>query len=214
MQELELPAEIRETFRIAVPELRDAHIPFVVGGSMAVWARGGPATQNDIDLIIKPDDAPAARDVLVAAGLRQEPVPEEWLFKVWSGNVPIDLIFHPAGLTVTDAVLARAELISVLAVMAPLMAIEDVLAAQLHALGPHNLDFAPALATARSIREQIDWTRLRAITSDSPFAAAFFTLLERLEIVYPVTPPERHPAMPMPTLGRQSDTVTVERLRD
>lgn len=215
MQELEPSAGIRRAFRVAVPQLREARVPFLVGGSMAVWALGGPATHNDLDLVIKPADARAACDVLTAAGMREEPAPEEWLFKLWSGDVAVDLIFHPAGIEVTDAVISRAKWISVLAVMAPLMAIEDVLAAQLHALGPHNLDLAPALAAARSVREQIDWARLRVATAGSAFAAAFFTLVEQLEIVGPAAPVESPPIVAVPGRGGGSfDTVTVERIRD
>jgi hypothetical protein len=41
------------------------------------------------------------------------------------------------------------------------------------------------LELARSLREQIDWSFVRERTSDSPFASAFFTLVEELGIVDP-----------------------------
>ena len=46
----------------------------------------------------------------------------------------------------------------------------------------HNLDFAPMLEIARSLREQIDWDYVRRRTADSPFARAFFELVDGLEI--------------------------------
>ena len=41
------------------------------------------------------------------------------------------------------------------------------------------------LEIARSLREQIDWDFVRERTDDSPFARAFFTLVEELGIVEP-----------------------------
>jgi hypothetical protein len=82
----------------------------------------------------------------------------------------------------TDEVFARADTIPVLAVATPVMAIDDVLATKLMALTEHSLDYSSLLAIARAVREQVDWTELRARTSSSPYAQAFFTLVERLEI--------------------------------
>jgi hypothetical protein len=44
-------------------------------------------------------------------------------------------------------------------------------------------DFRPVLEIARSLREQIDWEAVRAQVADTPFGAAFFTLVERLHIL-------------------------------
>jgi hypothetical protein len=38
------------------------------------------------------------------------------------------------------------------------------------------------LQVARSLREQIDWEDVRARTAGSPYAAAFFTLVEELGV--------------------------------
>ena len=44
-------------------------------------------------------------------------------------------------------------------------------------------DFASVLEWARALREQIDWEAVRSRTEASPFAKAFFTLVEALGIV-------------------------------
>lgn len=173
---------IAETLRTAAATLRDARVPFVLGGSLAVWARGGPQTENDLDFMVKPDDAEAALHALAEAGMRPERPPEEWLYKAWNGDVLVDLIFHPAGLPMTDEVFARADTLSVLAVATPVMALEDVLSTKLNALDEHSLDYRPLLAMTRALREQIDWRVLRAQTAGSPFARAFFTLVAELGI--------------------------------
>jgi len=186
MQDARPVHAIGETLRTAVATLRDAEIPFALAGSLAAWARGGPEPWNDIDLMVKPSDAERALGALADAGMRAERPPEEWLFKAWHGEVMIDLIFRPAGLEIGDEVLEHAEEMPVLAVTTPVMALEDVLATKLNSMGePQSLDYRPSLAIARALREQIDWGRLRELTAASPYAKAFFTLVEELGIAPP-----------------------------
>jgi hypothetical protein len=177
--------------RVAVPALRDAHIPFVLGGSFAAWVRGGPRPFNDLDLMIKPTDAERALRALGAAGMRTERPPEEWLVKAWHGDVLIDLIFNPAGLEITDEVLARADMLPVFAIETPVMALEDMLQTKLLALNERSLDYTALLGIARSVREQIDWRALEARTSASPYARAFFALTRELGVA-PLEQPAAH----------------------
>jgi len=172
-----------ETLKIAVAALREAGVPFMLGGSLAAWARGGPEPQNDLDFMVKPQDANRALDALAAAGMRPERPPEEWLFKAWNGDALVDLIFCPSGIAIDDETLARADRLSVAAVGTPVMALEDVLVTMLCALDEHQLDYSRMVAIARSLREQIDWPRLRARTGSSAYAKAFFTLAEELGII-------------------------------
>ena len=171
-----------ETLKLAVATLRELRIPFALGGGLAAWARGGPVTQNDLDLMVKPESAEDALSALAAAGMRTERPPEEWLYKAWQGDVLVDVIFRPAGLEITDEVLDRAEVLAVAAVSTPVLTLEDVLVTMLSALDEHVLDYSRLVAIARSLREQIDWPRLRARTAGSAYADAFFTLVESLDI--------------------------------
>jgi predicted nucleotidyltransferase len=180
---VDLPfSAFEESLKRAAGALRDAGVPFLLGGSLASWARGGPETRHDLDLMLKPDDVERAVSVLEGLGMRCEDPPEEWLVKVWDGDVLIDLIHHPAGLEMSDEVIERGELLDVLAVEMRVMALEDVLTTKLSALDEHHLDYSGILEIARSLREQIDWDVLRERTSGSPFAAAFFVLVEELGI--------------------------------
>ena len=169
-----------DALKVSVATLRDAGVPFMLGGSLAAWARGGPEPQNDLDLMVRPRDAEAAVDALAAAGMRTERPPEEWLFKAWHEDVLIDVIFRPSGLEITDETLVRADTIPVMAVGTPVMALEDVLVTMLCSLDEHALDYSRLVGIARALREQIDWPRLRARTSSSPYARAFFALAEEL----------------------------------
>jgi hypothetical protein len=192
---------IVDALRIAVPALREAGIPFMLGGSMAVWAYGGPAPVNDLDLMLREQDAERALAALEEAGMRTEHPPEEWLVKAWHGDALVDLIHGPRGLPITEEVLARARERNLVALRVPVMALEDVLTTKLLSLDEHQLDLSWLLQIARAVREQVDWHELRARTGHSPYAAAFLTLVERLEIAPPAATALDAEPFP-PILGR------------
>jgi hypothetical protein len=185
---------IEHALKRAAAALRDADVPFLLGGSLASWARGGPETRHDLDLMIKPEDAEAGLKALVDAGMRAEDPPEEWLVKAWDGDVLVDLIFCPKGLPMTDEVIARGEQMSVLGMEICVMALEDVLTTKLMALSEHALRYESLLQISRALREQVDWPAVRERTEASPFARAFFVLAEGLEILPAGVPePPREP---------------------
>src|SRR5690348_3105807 len=117
-----MPAETDETsfaliehaLKRSAAALREADVPFLLGGSLASWARGGPETRHDLDLMLKPEDIERAVAALGDAGMRFEDPPEEWLVKVWDGDTLVDLIHHPKGTPVDDALIERGEVMSVL----------------------------------------------------------------------------------------------------
>jgi hypothetical protein len=174
---------IEASMKKAVAALREAEGPSRLAGRRGVGAGGGRAPPHDLDFVIKPEDADRALGVLADAGMKPEKPPEEWLHKAWDGDVLIDLIFAPRGLEVTDEVIERGELLHVVGITIPVMAIEDVLATKLMALHEHDLDYTSVLSIARSVREQIDWPSLRTRTRGSPYALAFFVMCEELGIV-------------------------------
>jgi hypothetical protein len=184
-------SDLEATLKKAAAALRGAGVPFLLGGSLASWARGGPESRHDLDLMIKRADAERALAALTEAGLRAEHPPEEWLVKAWDGDVLVDLIFSPKGLEIDDEVLARGDEMSVLSMQMRVMAIEDVLITKLMAITEQHLRFDGPLAIARSLREQVDWPQVRAATAGSPFARAFFVMAEGLGIV-PAEPRAAH----------------------
>jgi hypothetical protein len=174
---------IKASLRRAAGALKSADIPFALGGGLAIYARGGPATGHDLDLMVKPEDAERALSALEAAGMKVEKPPEGWLYKAWDRDVLIDLIFRPVGEPVDDALFARADELEVDAVPMHVMSVDDVMVTKLKALDEHELDYERPLEFARSLREQIDWESVRQRTRDSPYAKAFFTMVEELGIV-------------------------------
>ena len=167
----------------AARALRDADIPFALGGGIACWAFGAPASEHDVDLMVRPEDVERAQQVLVDAGMRPERPAEDWLLKVYDGDNLIDLIFRPSGLLITDDVLARCPERGVEAMQMHVLPLDDVLTTKLLALNERNLDLEPLVQISRAVREQVDWTDVWGRTRHSPFARTLFTLLDELGIV-------------------------------
>jgi hypothetical protein len=179
----ELPFDqILDTLKKSTGALREAGIPFALAGGIASWARGGPPREHDIDYFVKPEDAERALAALAEAGMRPEKPPEGWLYKAFDGDVMVDLIYEPASGPVTDEELERADEMEVQATRMRVLAPTDVLAAKLLALKEHEVDYDSVLEISRALREQVDWDALRQRTAHSPYAKAFFTLVDELGV--------------------------------
>jgi hypothetical protein len=175
--------DLLASMKRAAAALRDRDVDFLLGGGLAVWARGGPPTDHDVDLYVRPSDAERGLAALVDAGMREERPPEDWLFKAWDGAQLVDLIFRPAGGPIGEEHFERATTLEVSAQALSVASAEDVLLTKLLALNEQAPDFRAVLEIARALREQIDWAVLEDKSRESPFARAFFTIAEGLGIV-------------------------------
>jgi len=167
----------------AAAALKEAGIPFVLAGGLAAWARGGPESEHDVDFLLKPEDAERALQTLADAGMKTEKPPEGWLYKAYSGGAMVDLIFDPSGGPVTDEILERGDELEVMAMPLRVASLEDVMVTKLLSVNEQEPDYGSVLEIARSLREQVDWDDVRERTRESPFAKAFFTLVEQLGVV-------------------------------
>jgi hypothetical protein len=178
----EVAADLTNSLKRAVAALEERDVPYLLGGGLGCWARGGPPSSNDIDLMVKREDAERAQEALAEVGMRPESPPEQWLLKAWDGDILVDLIFEPSGMRIDDEVLARGEELSVMAMQTRVMNLDDILITKLMALDEHTADYRDLILITRSLREQVDWPRIREQTASSPFAAAFFVLADGLGI--------------------------------
>jgi Nucleotidyl transferase of unknown function (DUF2204) len=171
------------TMKRAAATMRDAGVEFMLGGGLAIWARGGPPTDHDVDFYIRRADVELAFEALMNAGMRGVRPPEDWLVKAWDGDNLVDLIFWPAGGEIEDEHFERATEIEVNAQRLLVASIDDVLVTKLLALTEQEPDYRAILEIARAVREQVDWNEVESRTAHSPFARAFFTLGVGLEII-------------------------------
>jgi Uncharacterised nucleotidyltransferase len=174
--------QILHAMKVVAATLRDAGIPFALAGGLAVYARGGPPTEHDVDFLVRQEDADRALELLGEAGFRSERPPEGWLYKVYDENDSmIDLIFAPNSQPErVPAFLDRATELEVFAITLPVMTATDVLESKLRTLKEHEANYDDVLEIARTCREQIEWEALRHNVDDSPYAKAFFTLVDEL----------------------------------
>jgi len=163
--------------------LKQAGIPFALAGGFAAYAHGGTSSDHDVDFLLSEQDADRALEALAEAGFTTERPPEDWLVKVYDDGRLVDLIHRPVERPVTEETLADTVMRPVNAVYLPVVSATLLMVHKLLTFSQHYCDFAKGLPLARSLREQIDWVRVRKETAHSPYAEAFLVLLDRLGVV-------------------------------
>ena len=171
------------TLKRVASVLKQAEVPFALGGSFAVYAHGGHSSDHDVDFVIREQDKGRALEELAAVGFEVEQPPEDWLVKVFDEGRMVDLIYRPVESPVTDATLRDTVMRPVEAINMPVLSATQLMVHKLLSYTQHHCDFATGLPVARSLREQIDWDRVRDQTAKSPYAEAFLVLLDRLDVV-------------------------------
>ncbi|MFJ8649424.1 nucleotidyltransferase family protein [Streptomyces sp. NPDC093546] len=168
--------------------LKAAGLRFALAGSVAAYAHGVPGNlQHDTDFAILREDAGDVARVLESAGIPVRKPPEDWLIKATAHGENIDLIFELARHPVTPDLLERADVLPVDSVRMPVLAPTDLVGSLLAAFSEHHCDFGAVLPIARTLREKIDWELLRHESRGSAMPEAFLFLLERLNVIEPVT---------------------------
>jgi hypothetical protein len=177
------PDDIQDMIKRTAVALKRADVPFALCGGYAAWARGAPEPEHDADFLVAEVDRERAAEALGAAGLQVQQPPEDWLVKVVEGETFVDVLWRAGGAPVDPALVARADVLPVLSVEMPVLAATDVVVTKLLALDEHYCDFGRVLPTARALREQVDWDRVRRDVEHNDFAVVFLQLLERLSIL-------------------------------
>ena len=171
------------TLKRVAAVLKQSEIPFALGGSFAVYAHGGHSSDHDVDFLIRKQDVERALEALIEAGFTAERPPEDWLVKVYDEGNLVDLIHRPIETPVTDETFTDTVVRPVDAIHMPVVSATQLMVHKLLSFSQHYCDFARGLPLARSLREQIDWDRVRKETAHSPYAEAFLVLLDRLDVV-------------------------------
>jgi hypothetical protein len=171
---------LRDALKRAASALK-AHGPdFALAGSYALWVYGAPEPVHDVDFVVNDSDADLAAVTLGDAGFDVERTPEDWLFKAKANGVMVDVLHRVNGVAVDADLIRAAEVRDVLAISMRVLSPTVVLSQKLRSQHEHHCDFGKLLPATRAVREQVDWSRLRAETAENDFAAAFLFLADRL----------------------------------
>jgi len=179
--------DLREALKRVAVALKRAEVPFALTGGYAVWVRGGPESEHDVDFLIADEDVERAVLALTEKGLQAVRPPEDWLVKVFTDNAMVDLIHRHSDAPAERATVEDADVLAVLSVQMPVLSATEVVVQKMLALDEHECDIAAMIPIMRALREQLDLPRVRRETAQSPFAAALLLLLEKLDIVEPAT---------------------------
>jgi predicted nucleotidyltransferase len=143
-------------------------ILFVVGGGLAAEAYHLRETVNDVDLFVRPIDAPRARDALAKEGFYVWIEDPRWLYKALRDGVSVDVIYESSGVVhVGDETFRRARWMKMDHLQLPIMPPEDLFVMKAAAATPsapkHWLDAISLLAT-----EPMDWEYLASRAARNP----------------------------------------------
>jgi len=178
-------AALREGLKRVAVALKEGGHPFALTGGYAGFAHGAPEPGHDVDFMVRPGDAAQVASDLAERGLEVWQPPEDWLFKVRTDGVVVDVLHRATG-TSPDEAVGRAEVMPVLSVRMPVISATDLVGEKLLAMDEHYCDLAALLPTLRALREKVDWDDVRRRSRGAPFAEATLFLLERLDVIEPV----------------------------
>jgi predicted nucleotidyltransferase len=188
--EEEVLPETAAFYRRALTVLRDAGVPFLVGGAFAhACYTGIRRSTKDLDLFIRREDYDRVAELMQAQGWRSELTYPHWLAKVYAGQDFIDLIFNSGnGVTPVDGRwFDDNPEADVLGVPVRVANMEDSLLSKAFIMERERYDGADIAHLIQVNAEQLDW---RALVER--FGPNWRVLLAHLTLFGFIYPGERH----------------------
>jgi hypothetical protein len=183
---LELDARTQEFYCLAMMDLREAGIPFLVGGAYALERYTGIERHTkDFDVFVRPRDADRVLDLFRARGYRTELTHPHWLGKIYSEDAFVDVIFRSGNgvAEVDDEWFEHAIAEEVLGIAVGLCPVEEILWSKGFVMERERFDGADVAHLLRACAEQLDWERL--LRRFGPHWRVLLSHLILLGFVYP-----------------------------
>jgi hypothetical protein len=166
--------------------LRDADVPFLVGGAYAFTPFTGiPRSTKDFDVFVGKADILRALDVLDDAGFRTELTFPHWLGKAYQGKEFVDLIFSSGnGVAPVDmGWFDHAPHGTVLGVDVRLAPAEEMLWSKAFVMERERFDGGDVIHLLRARAEKLDWPRV--LERFGPYWRVLLAHLTLFGFVYP-----------------------------
>jgi hypothetical protein len=175
-----------DVYRSVVWHLREAGIPYLVGGTYALEHHAAVRRDTkDLDLFVRRADWSRVSDTLGAQGIGCDLVYSHWLGKAKEGGHFVDLIFAGGNglVEVDDEWLAHGVPSVVLDVPVHLVAAEEMIWSKAFVMERERYDGADVLHILHKSAADIDWVRLAR--RFNPHPAILLSYLLQFEFVYP-----------------------------
>lgn len=183
----------RQVVREVVDTLETARIPYVLLGGIASTAQGRPRWTHDVDIMVRPADAPRTLEALGSAGFATQTTNHRWLYKALKDGVLVDVVFRSDGnVVLDDEMLARSQIAEFQGVRVPVLGAEDliVIKALVHKEHTPRHWFDALALIARS---DLDWRYLerRATFHNGLRVASLLCYAQSADLPVPEEPIER-----------------------
>lgn len=152
-------------YRCALTALDAAGVPYLVGGAYAfAHYTGIHRHTNDLDVFLRPSDAPAALDALERVGYATELTFPHWLGKAFCGGDYVDIIFSAGNgvARVDNRWFERAPRGEVLGMAVKLCPPEEMIWQKAFVMERERYDGADVAHLLLACGERLDWPHLLA----------------------------------------------------
>jgi hypothetical protein len=160
---LQLEPRTREFYRRAMTIMKEAGIPFLVGGAYAMERYTGIERHTkDFDIFVRPSDAGRILELFDSAGYYTELTHPHWLGKVYFEDAFVDIIFRSGNSVaeVDDDWFAHAVPDEVLGEPVGLCPAEEIIWSKGFVMERERFDGADMAHLLRARAEDLDWARL------------------------------------------------------
>jgi hypothetical protein len=150
-------------YRSVIDTLRDARVPFLVGGAFALTRHSVVRrATKDLDIFIRREDWPAVARALRDRHIYARLLFPHWLGKALNGRHTVDMIFASGNgqLPVTDAWFSRAVPARVLGRDVGLCAPEDMIVSKAFVMERERFDGADVMHLLLAQARTLDWNAL------------------------------------------------------
>jgi hypothetical protein len=158
-----LPAATRNFYQQVLFILNESSIHFLVGGAYALDRLAGIERHTkDLDIFVRPTDAPRVLDLFAMHGYRVELTFPHWLGKIFHDHALVDVIFSSGNgvATVDDGWFIHSTPDKVLGVPVQLCPGEEMIWSKGFVMERERYDGADICHLIRARAHQLDWSRL------------------------------------------------------
>jgi predicted nucleotidyltransferase len=172
----------------AVRALESHHIPYVIGGGIAVMAFGRKRDTKDIDLYIADEDVTRALEVLAGASFEVDPMPSvNWLSKAYKNGITVDFILENiGGIHTNDETLRRGFRATINGYKFTIMAPEDLIIRKVMAMRSDRHDWFDCISVLSCTYPMFDWAyfiRLAEVSFDRILSFLLYVRSDREHVI-------------------------------